>query len=1148
VRIERHFTAAGGDPFAGLTFVERKSLISNADGSAASKEVTLLAPAQWSQLAVDMLAQKYLRRAGVPDRRCTVPEEGVPPWLWRHGPEEDCSFVSEADARQVFHRVAGCWAYWGWKGGYFKGADRWSAEESALAFYEEWLYLLSHQIAAPNSPTFFNGGIHWAYGIGGSPEGHYRATEEGVTACRNSYENPQLSACYINSVSDNLVGDNGIMDLWTREARIFKFGSGSGCNLSELRGEGEPLSGGGCSSGVLSWAHIGDTAAGAIKSAGTTRRAAKLLILDVDHPNIRQFVGWKVTEEQKVADLVVGSKVLARHLNKIFYSVQSGPPGEARFSPGTNRNLARALAEAAENFVPPGYAQRCVQLARQGYTGIEVPVYEATWESESYRTVAGQNANNSVRVTNAFMEAAERGGPHNLYWRTEKRKAAAEGRNPSPCVTFPARELWDEITYAAWSCADPGLHLKDTTNEWHTCPNTGEIRGANPCQEYLSVDDTSCNLLSLNLVKFLPASKGIDDFDLGAYSHCTRLAMLAGEISVFLSSYPSARIAEMTFKTRTVGLSCVNLGGLLMRCALPYDSPRGRATAAALNAVLLGHAYATSAEIADEMGPFPEFPKNRDAMLRVLRNHLAAATPDAPYHGLSVEPTRLDNEACPPRLAEEGVKSLTRAVGLGEDHGYRNAQATLVPPAGTIGLLMDCDCTGLEPDFALVKFKTLAGGGVVRIVNQSVPHALARLGYSPDQILEAVTYLIGRKTLNGCPHREKVLAAFGKAQFTQDQIDKLITQAVDLRAVLPKEHGLSARELEEANQYVCGAMTLEGAPHVRAEHLAVFDCASRCGRKGTRVISPEAHIDMVAAVQPFLSGASSKTVNTSHDATVDDISRLYRRAWKSGCKAIAVYRDQSKLSQPLQADFDPYAGLEGCAHTAPDVPAEAERLVYRYIAARRRLPDRRGGYTQKARIGGHKFYLRTGEYEDGTLGEIFLDMHKEGATFRSLVNSLAIVISLALQHGVPLEEFVDAFVMMRFEPNGVVEGNAQVPMCSSLMDYLFRELAITYLGRTDLGKVRPDDLNPGTIGGPRDYDTGNPDDSRHGLSHPSSPHVKANRPKPMIKAASGQLGPDQLARLKGYEGDPCPVCMAFTLVRNGTCLKCTSCGESTGCS
>jgi ribonucleoside-diphosphate reductase alpha chain len=1731
MQIPRRFTQEGHDPFAAFTFVPRTSRIANPDGSVVFEMKDLMAPDHWSQVAVDIIAQKYFRKAGLPRQARRVSEPGAPEWLQRSEPAEgDPRDHHETDTRQVFRRLAGCWTWWGWKGGYF------SSEADALAFHDELCHMLAAQQAAPNSPQWFNTGLHWAYGIDGPAQGHYRvdpATGK-VARSTSAYEHPAPHAClpyhalvttpsgpmpigriveqnliglpvydrqgitrvvavkhngikavyrvrlangnfieatadhlvlacddhkgrqrwvevgdlqpgmrliqrtdtaaemlesalvgaescqagcawldgssasewygrnrdeflnnvvvgvgehsfarlgknineavarlrseiieeieyvgeldvydieteshsfltnnvvvhncFIQSVQDDLVNDGGIMDLWVREARIFKYGSGTGSNFSTLRGEGEPLSGGGKSSGLMSFLKIGDRAAGAIKSGGTTRRAAKMVVLDLDHPDIEKFINWKVVEEEKVAALVAGSKLLNRHLNAILEACHSWPKPEERLDRKKNLDLRKAIAEARAAIVPTNYIERVLQLAAQGFKSLKIEEYNTDWNSDAYYTVSGQNSNNSVRIDNGFMDAVLKDGPWHLYWRTDKEKARLQNRAPKPRKTVRARDLWDQIAYAAWSCADPGVQFDTTINEWHTCPADGRINASNPCvtgdtlvatseglrridqllnqpmevigadgrlhsveaafstgtkpvyrlrteagyelkltadhlvltsnrgdvpaceltrddrillgrlpfgseyldarlgeylglmvgdgclmgeqeqsvvtlapeeagvaayiqerlhaykvehatdrrgarttqvlnqgsggkrftdeiyrlnreslaavlrglftadgtvanygsksqfisldscsvqllrqvqllllgfgikaklytnrrvagqtvallpdgkggareyhvqqmhslrisrssrlvfereigflhespkaaklaelnrtvgvyadrledrvvgfehlgvqavydltepethhfvangllihncSEYMFLDDTSCNLASLNLLTFYDSASG--RFDVDAFTHATRLWTIVLEISVYMAQFPSITVAQKSYDFRTLGLGYANLGSLLMVQGIPYDSPEGRSWCAALSSIMHAVSYSTSAEMAGEIGPFPRYEANRESMLRVIRNHRLAAynAPRDQYQGLTITPVGIDERTTPGYLLEAARRESDRMLELGLKHGYRNAQVTCIAPTGTIALVMDCDTTGIEPDFALIKFKKLAGGGYFKIINASIPPALARLGYTARQIDDIIRYCRGAGSLAGCPHinpaslrakgfPEEVLqrietqlpSAFelpfafnrwsigddtltGAIGFSKEQIE---SPTFDVLTAL----GFSREQINQANAYVCGTMTVEGAPHLKPEHLPVFDCANRCGKTGQRFLSPESHIRMMAAAQPFVSGAISKTINLPHNASVEEVKRAYLLSWQLMLKANALYRDGSKLSQPLNSVADA-TDLDAEVETLPaeEPKAEpvkvAEKIVYRYIAKRRRLPDRRAGYTQKARIGNHKMYLRTGEYEDGSLGEIFLDMHKEGAAFRSMTNCFAIAVSLGLQHGVPLEEFVDAFQFTRFEPNGIVQGNPHIKMTTSIIDYIFRELAITYLGRFDLAQVSPEDLRGDALHRePELVEAGAGEEApakSRAFDTPRSGHIQ---PVPEGGQAGGSANGHvasggrstvaekiRQARLKGYEGDPCSECGQLTLVRSGTCCKCDTCGATSGCS
>ncbi|MCA0432575.1 MAG: vitamin B12-dependent ribonucleotide reductase [Proteobacteria bacterium] len=1223
MKIERRYTVEGQDAYEGIDFRKAVSEIKNPDGSIVFRLEDIEVPASWSQVATDILAQKYFRKAGVPKALKRCEEETVPSWLWRSMADEEAlaplaekeRLTGERSAKQVFNRLAGTWTYWGWKGGYF------DTEGDARAFYDEHCAMLARQICAPNSPQWFNTGLHWAYGIDGPGQGHYYVDFESgkLTKSKSAYEHPQPHACFIQSISDDLVNEGGIMDLWVREARLFKYGSGTGSNFSHLRGEGEKLSGGGRSSGLMSFLKIGDRAAGAIKSGGTTRRAAKMVVVDVDHPDIEQYVDWKVKEEEKVASLVTGSKVVRKHLTAIMKAcVNCEGPGNDCFEIEKNPALKRAVKDARRNMVPDNYIKRVVQFARQGYTDIQFDTYDTDWDGEAYRTVSGQNSNNSVRVTDDFLKAVERDADWNLNARTSSKIIK----------TLKARALWDKIGYAAWASADPGIQFHTSINDWHTCKASGDIRASNPCSEYMFLDDTACNLASLNLIQFRQADGSLD---IASYEHAVRLWTIVLEVSVLMAQFPSKEIARLSYEYRTLGLGFANIGGLLMTAGIPYDSHEGRAICAAISAIMTGVAYATSAEMAKERGTFPGFAKNREHMLRVMRNHRRAAYGAAVgYEAVATAPVPLDeNDLSDKALAAAARRAWDRAVELGEAHGYRNAQATVVAPTGTIGLVMDCDTTGIEPDFALVKFKKLAGGGYFKIINQAVPEALRTLGYAPEQIEKIIGYAVGHGSLADSPtlnHAQLRAKGFGDEQI--QKIESGLASAFDIKFVFNKwtlgedfcksvlkvteqqlndfsfdmlSHvGFAKADIEKANIHVCGAMTLEGAPGLKTEHLPVFDCANPCGRIGKRYLSVESHIRMMAASQPFISGAISKTINMPNDASVEDCSQAYMLSWKLGIKANALYRDGSKLSQPLSAQLiadedddaeDATEALLAKPQTAR-VEAIVEKIVERiFVKEQEKLPTRRKGYTQKAKIGGHTIFLRTGEYDDGRLGEIFLDMNKEGSSLRAFINNFAIAVSIGLQYGVPLEEYVQTFTFTKFEPAGMVQGNESIKNATSILDYVFRELAISYLGRNDLAHVEPSEFGfdsvgkgDGTVKTPapvpaarvlssgfvRRTNLTNVVVMPQGASASSSPaHALQMRAADSVGAlalatASTSIVETKVAlaepvsvavmdrrteaRLKGYEGENCSECGNFTMVRNGTCLKCDTCGSTSGCS
>jgi len=1225
MKIDRKFTKAGQDAYAELNFVTTVSEIRNPDGTVVFRLDEVEVPASWSQVASDVIAQKYFRKAGVPVKLKKVAEKGVPEFLWRSVPDGDkVEKVGETSSKQVFDRLAGAWAYWSWKGGYF------TTEADARAYYDEMRFMLATQRAAPNSPQWFNTGLHWAYGIDGPSQGHYYVdyqTKE-LTKSTSAYEHPQPHACFIQSVKDDLVGDGGIMDLWVREARLFKYGSGTGTNFSSLRANGEKLSGGGKSSGLMGFLKIGDRAAGAIKSGGTTRRAAKMVIVDADHPDIQEYINWKVKEEQKVASIVAGSKMHEQKLNAIFAAIKAWDgSSEDSVDPSKNPQLKDAIRGAKKVMIPETYVKRVLDYAKQGYGSIEFPTYDTDWDSEAYASVSGQNSNNSVRVTDAFLKAVEDNGDWELIRRTDG----------SVAKTIKARDLWEDIGHAAWACADPGIQYHDTVNDWHTCPEDGAIRGSNPCSEYMFLDDTACNLASMNLLTFY--KDGV--FQVEDYMHATRLWTVTLEISVMMAQFPSKEIAQLSYEFRTLGLGYANIGGLLMNMGLGYDSDEGRAMAGALTAIMTGVSYATSAEMAGELGAFDGYKRNSKHMLRVIRNHRNAAygATDG-YEGLATKPVPLDHANCPdPRLVDLAMSAWDEALSLGKKNGYRNAQTSVIAPTGTIGLVMDCDTTGIEPDFALVKFKKLAGGGYFKIINHSVPAALEKLGYGSAHIEEIVSYAVGHGSIGNAPGINTTsLIGHGFGPREIEKVESSLASAFDIRFVfnqwtlgtefcqnvlgIPVEKlndptfdllrhlGYTKADIEAANDHVCGTMTLEGAPHLDPEHYHIFDCANPCGKKGKRYLGVNSHIYMMAAAQSFISGAISKTINMPNDATITDCQKAYELSWKLGVKANALYRDGSKLSQPLASalvedDDEAMDILEsGSAQEKAAVIAEkiVEKIIIKEIArGREKLPERRKGYTQKAIVGGHKVYLRTGEYGDGQLGEIFIDMHKEGAGFRAMMNNFAIAISVGLQYGVPLEEFVDAFTFTKFEPAGLVQGNDSIKNATSILDYIFRELAVSYLDRTDLAHVKPqgasfDDLGRGEEEGVSNVSEISENAASRSLEVlkqiSSTGYLRKRLPQELVVFQGGQNGMNELmrtgtgavsalqtlapdasfrasasvttttamssgtvsldartkAKLQGYEGEACGDCGNYTLVRNGTCMKCNTCGATSGCS
>lgn len=1107
MKINRYYTKAGEDPFASVEYTLRDSRITNPDGTVVFEMKGAEIPKQWSQVAADIMISKYFRKAGVPQ----VDENGEPIKDEKGEPVTG----PEKSAKQVIHRLVGCWRDWGERHGYF------DTEEDAQAFYDELVYMLLHQMAAPNSPQWFNTGLSYAYGITGKAQGHYYVdphTEE-IKKGEDAYTRPQPHACFIQSIEDDLVNEGGIMDLWTREARLFKYGSGTGTNFSNIRGKGEPLSGGGSSSGLLSFLKIGDRAAGAIKSGGTTRRAAKMVCLDLDHPDVEEFINWKSNEEKKV----------------------------------------RALIKAG---------------------------YDPSFNGEAYETVSGQNSNNSVRVPNAFFKAVEEGGTWELKRRTDGKTSKV----------VDARDLWNQIADAAWECADPGIQCDDTINEWHTCPAGSDgkygakhnrINASNPCSEYMFLDDTACNLASLNLAKFFDAEKR--QFDIDGLEHSVRLWTIVLEISVLMAQFPSKKIAKLSYEFRTLGLGYANIGTVLMLSGIPYDSDEALAITGAVTAIMTGTAYATSAEMAKELGPFKSYRKNEEHMLRVIRNHRRAAynAPDDEYEQLTVKPLGINEEHCPLDLLAAARTSWDRALELGERYGYRNAQVTVLAPTGTIGLLMDCDTTGVEPDFALVKFKKLAGGGYFKIANQSIRPALKNLGYDEAQIEDILTYVTGTLSLDGAPHINR--EALRDRGFTEDDLQK-VEKALPAVFELPfafnvgtlgeeclsrlgftkaeyeapdfdllKRLGFTEEQINEANDVICGMMTTEGAPHLLKEHYPVFDTANKCGKHGTRYIHYMGHVRMMAAAQPFLSGAISKTINMPEQATREDIQHAYWESWKYGLKAIALYRDGSKSSQPLNTTGDQKesneaeddgSGEKTLAEATVSASGYKERIATGHaVSERRRLPRKRGGFTQEARIAGQKIFVRSGEYEDGSLGELFIDMHKAGTTMRGMLDAFAVAVSLGLQHGVPLEKYVDAFTFTRFEPAGVVD-HPNIKMATSVVDYVFRMIGMEYLGRSDFVQVppNPEDLRVNQIKKTKQQPAQS-QSSQSSETKSSSQTQRASQNSHNEPKLQAQQNPTKMGTLKvASNGSPiCMECGGMTK-QSGTCYVCLDCGSTTGCS
>ena len=1139
LRFQRVFSVEGKSPFDLVEYERRASVIREPDGTVVFEMKDIEIPKTWSQVASDIMAQKYFRKTGVPqhnaDGMLQLNADGSP----MLGPE--------TSAKQPIHRLAGTWRFWGEKYGYF------ATPKDAQIFYDELVVMLLKQMAAPNSPQWFNTGLHWAYGINGPAQGHYYINPDSgvLTKSKDAYSYCQAHACFIQSIRDDLVNEGGIMDLWVREARLFKYGSGTGTNFSGLRGSGEPLSGGGKSSGLMSFLKIGDRSAGAIKSGGTTRRAAKMVVLDIDHPDIEVFINWKVEEERKVAALIAGG-------------------------------------------------------------------YSSDYEGEAYQTVSGQNSNNSVRVPHKFMEIVERDGSWNLTWRTD----GTVGK------TVRARDLWEQIAFAAWACADPGVQYDGTINEWHTCPQSGRINASNPCSEYMFLDDTACNLASLNLAHFFDVEK--QEFLVNNFKHATRLWTVVLEISVLMAQFPSKEIAQMSYDFRTLGLGYANLGSVLLTSGIPYESEEAYGFASAVTAIMTGESYRASAELARFLGTFPKFDYNRDDMLRVMRNHRRAAfnAPADEYEKLVIKPVGIKAGYAPAYLLAAARESWNEALSMGERYGYRNAQTTLLAPTGTIGLLMDCATTGVEPDFALVKFKKLAGGGYFKIVNEAAPSALKNLGYSDSQIVEIIEYMKGKGSITDAPY---INAATLKAKgFTDEDLAKLdqaLKSAFEIQFAfnvwtlgedclarvgvaseqyndpnfqMLKALDFSQEQIDAANDYVCGTMTIEGAPHLKFEHYSVFDCANRCGKRGERFIHYMGHVKMMAAVQPFLSGAISKTINMPNEVTVDDIKHAYRESWGLGLKAVALYRDGCKLSQPLSTSsgkkvnktevkeavksVETVVAIEqeleaaGAPASASEISRaifEASKLLNQHIpdshalpayendgtvtdhriylhGEKRKVPAKRSGITVAARIGNQQIWLRTGEYPDGKLAEIFIDMYKEGAAFRSILNMFAISVSMGLQYGVPLEKYVNNFVFTRFAPAGLTD-HPNIKICTSVLDFVFRVLGMEYLGRTDFVQVKPNGIqknrieNIARLSGAR-FGQGAMDLKADAPKGPRVEDLDSQSALPILVDAYNHKDIVDQA-LESLDGDApaCPTCGHVT-VRNGACYKCLNCGDSLGCS
>ena len=1061
LEIKRHFTATRQDPLNEVLYESRSCKIVNPDGTVVFEAKDIEVPKNWSRVATDILISKYLRKSGVPQfdsHGILIKDKDGKPHLG-----------GEKSVKQVVNRLAKCWRWWGEKYKFF------ATKTDAQNFEDELKFMLVNQYGAPNSPQWFNTGLAISYGIKGSPQGHWYADPKTgkLKQSEDSYTHPQPHACFIQSVKDDLVNEGGIFDLVTREARIFKYGSGSGSNFSSLRGEGEPLSGGGTSSGLMSWLYIFDRSAGAIKSGGTTRRASKMVILNIDHPDIEKFIDWKYREEQKAAALIAA-----------------------------------------------------------GYNG--------SYEGEAYQTVSGQNSNNSVRVDDPFMEAVEADEDWHLRFRTDPSHIAK---------TVKARYLWDKIATAAYHCGDPGLQFDTNVNSWNTCLTSGHINGSNPCSEFMFLDDSSCNLASLNLMKFYDLKE--KKFDVESFRHATRLWTTVLEISVLMAQFPSYEIAKNSYLFRPLGLGYANLGALLMVMGQPYDSDEGRNAAACISAIMTGESYATSAEMAKALSPFREYEKNKSDMLRVIRNHRHAAfnAPDTEFEGLNIMPYKLDDKFCDADLLQAARNAWDKALVEGGLHGFRNAQVTLLAPTGTIGLLMDCDTTGVEPDYSIVKFKKLAGGGFFKIINQSVPMALDNLGYTKAEVADIIRYVVGTGSLDLSPHINRTsLTKKGFDDKTIEKIEKILPGVFDLGQAFNRENvgeellekiGIKAEkynsptfdllralefspeQIEEAKNHICGMMTIEDSPRLKDEHLAIFDCANKCGAYGKRFIEAKGHVDMMSAVQPYLSGAISKTVNVPSDAKVEDIEKIYFDSWKKGLKAIAIYRDGSKLAQPLSSQED------------KKTKEKEKEIVIQYKPLRRKMPKERMSITRKVIIGGHKLYLTVGLYDDGTPGEIFITMSQQGSFTAGMIDSFAKILSIGLQYGVPVQTIVSQLRHMRFQPMGYT-GDQDITNTSSISDFVAQWLDKKFLQGGVKTMMLPFEENP-------DKEKISDDKTK-------------KETDPVVEQAPlegmGSIEEDLESKNKelGFTGDTCSECGSTMMVQNGKCLKCNNCGATTGCS
>lgn len=1061
MRIPRQITFANESPFAGVTFKTVDVEICASDPAARVCLTDVEVPAHWSYEAAETFVRYYIRRAGVPVAVTRVREEGVPAWLARSVPDTaalmalppEARTTHERSATQVFSRMAGMWTYWGFKAGYF------DTEEDARAFHDETCALLARQVMAPNSPQWFNAGLHWAYGMTGPAQGHFYAdmVDGKVHRSASAYERPQLHACFLHAVRDELVNEGGIMHLFEREVRSFKYGSGTGVNMSAIRASGESISSGAHAGGLQRFLAVGDKAARAIHSGGLPRRAGRTVVVDIDHPEVLEFIRWKGEEQYKAAALITGARVMRKYLSGVMAAIEQST-GEGRLDPTTNPALKKAMDEARRALIPTSAIERVLAYARQGYRELHIPVYSAEKDSEVFFTVAAHQGRQAVRVTERFMQAAE--DKHRFALRRRTDGGVSEQAE--------AGDVLDELAHAAWSAGEPTIHFADAIAVANTCPESGIIRASTPASEYFFLDDTACPLAALNLLA-LSDSKGFLDIPL--FSHVVRITTLLLDISVGIAQYPSREMARRTVDTRPLGLGFANLGALIMRMGYAYDSDEARAVAASVAALMTGEAMLASAELAKELGAFAEFAKNRDAYLSLIQKR---------REKLGVEAT-VDFNVLPQTELLDAVKRVWEVAQLkAEVYGARNAQLSCVPPTATIARVMDCETLGVTPVASLVRYAQQAGGHLRKKLSINVTYGLYARGYSREQVEEITRFVCGHGTLNGAPGIDHGLLrakGFGEGQLRA--VEEALADATDIHAAFDpwdlgekfcreqlklsdaqmysakfkvlSHLGFDDKAIAAANLYACGAQHLEQAPHLTAQDAAVF-ATNLPLAGGAPSVSAEAQIAMMAALQPFLTGGIAHTVTLPHETTTETCRELICKAWHAGLKSLSLYREGCALYEetamegmdaPVEEAL-PIVFRTARASVPASIPQVAAELAQRFLQSRRELPNRRGGFTQKTSIGGHTMYLRTGEYEDGALGEIFLDMPDEHETYRALMQQFARAISLALQFGVPLNAFIEAFANGQFRPNGAVEGSELIEEASSILDYVFRELDASY--------------------------------------------------------------------------------------------------------